>query len=51
MERLEEEKKIALERANRQVDWLKEDFDTTIQRQKEQNQINIDNAHFISSMT
>lgn len=49
--RLEEEKKIALDRANRNVDWLKQDYDTNYERQTKQNQINIDNAHFIASMT
>ena len=49
--RLEEEKKIALDRANRNVEWLKQDYDTNYERQTKQNQINIDNAHFIASMT
>ena len=51
LQRLEEEKKIALDRANRNVEWLKTDYDTNYDRQTKQNEISIDNAHFISSMT
>lgn len=49
--RLDEEKKIALERANRQVDWLKQDFDTSLERQKQQNDINAHNADAIAGRT
>lgn len=49
--RLDEEKKIALERANRQVDWLKQDFDTQLERQKQQNDINAHNADAIAGRT
>ena len=48
MERLEEEKKIALDRANRNVEWLKTDFDTNMERQKQQNDINLHNADFLA---
>lgn len=48
MQRLEEEKKIALDRANRNVERLKQDFDTNLERQKQQNDINLHNADFIS---
>ena len=48
MQRLEEEKKIALDRANRNVEWLKDDFDTNMQRQKQQNDINLHNADFLA---
>ena len=51
MQRLEEEKKIALDRANRNVDRLKEDFDTSIERQKQQNDINAHNADAIAWRT
>lgn len=51
LQRLEEEKKIALERANRNVQWLKEDFDTNIERQKQQNDINAHNADAIAWRT
>lgn len=49
--RLEEEKKIALDRANRNVDWLKQDFDTNLERQKQQNDINAHNADAIAWRT
>ena len=49
--RLDEEKKIALERANRQVDQLTEDFNTSIDRQKQQNDINAHNADAIAWRT
>ena len=48
MERLEEEKRIALERANRNIEWLKEDFNKNYERQKQANEINLHNADFIS---
>jgi hypothetical protein len=48
MARNDEEKKIALERANRQVEWLTEDFNTTLERQKQQNDINAHNADAIA---
>ena len=48
MKRLEEEKKIALDRANRNVEWLKQDFDTNLERQKQQNDINAHNADAIA---
>ena len=48
MQRLEEEKKIALDRANRNVEWLKEDFDTNMERQKQQNEISLHNADFLA---
>lgn len=48
IQRLEEEKKIALDRANRNVERLKQDFDTNLERQKQQNDINLHNADFIS---
>lgn len=51
MKRLEEEKKIALDRANRNVDWLKQDFDTNLERQKQQNDINAHNADAIAWRT
>jgi len=49
--RLEEEKKIALDRANRNVDWLKQDYDTNYERQQEQNDINAHNADAIAWRT
>ena len=48
MARAEEEKKIALDRANRQIEWLKQDFDTNLERQKKANEINAHNADFLS---
>lgn len=48
IQRLEEEKKIALDRANRNVERLKEDFDTNMERQKQQNDINLHNADFLA---
>ena len=51
MKRLEEEKKIALDRANRNVEWLKQDFDTNLERQKQQNDINAHNADAIAWRT
>lgn len=48
MERLEQEKQIVLDRANRNLEWLKDDFDTTMDRQKKQNEINAHNADAIS---
>jgi hypothetical protein len=48
MERLEEEKRIALERANRNIEWLKEDFNKNYERQKQVNEINEHNADFLS---
>lgn len=48
MQRLEEEKKIALDRANRNVERLKDDFDTNMERQKQQNDINLHNADFLA---
>lgn len=48
MARLEEEKKIALDRANRNLERLKEDFDTNMDRQKAQNDINLHNADFLA---
>lgn len=48
LERLEEEKKIALDRANRNIEWLKEDFDKNLERQKQVNEINIHNADMLS---
>ena len=48
MQRLEEEKQIALDRANRNLEWLKEDFDTNMERQKQQNDINLHNADFLA---
>ena len=48
MQRLEEEKKIALDRANRNLERLKEDFDTNMERQKQQNDINLHNADFLA---
>lgn len=48
-ERADEEKRIAIERANQQADRLKEDFDTAMERQKKQNDINSHNAHFLAS--
>lgn len=48
LDRLNEEKKIALDRANRNVDWLKQDYDTNYERQQQQNDINAHNADFIS---
>lgn len=48
MQRLEEEKKIALDRANRNVERLKQDFDTNLERQKQQNDINLHNADFLA---
>lgn len=47
-ERLEEEKRIQLERANRQIEWLKEDFDKNLDRQKKANEINEHNADFLA---
>lgn len=48
MTRLEEEKRIALDRANRNLERLKEDFDTNMERQKAQNDINLHNADFLA---
>ena len=48
MDRAEIEKNIALERANRQVERLKEDFDTAMERQQKANEVNLHNADFIS---
>lgn len=48
LDRAEIEKNIALERANRQVEWLKEDFDTNMERQKKANEVNLHNADFLS---
>lgn len=48
LERLEEEKKIALDRANRNIEWLKEDFDKNMARQKQVNEINAHNADMLS---
>lgn len=48
MERMEQEKEIALERANRQLEWLKEDFNKNYERQKKANEINEHNADFMS---
>lgn len=48
IERLEQEKQIQLDRANRQIEWMKQDFDTQIDRQKKANDINAHNADFIS---
>ena len=51
MQRNDEEKRIALERANRQVERLTEDFNTSIERQKQQNDINAHNADAIAGRT
>lgn len=48
MDRAEIEKNIALERANRQVERLKEDFDTAMERQQKANEVNLHNADFLS---
>lgn len=48
MQRLEQEKKIALDRANREIEWLKQDFDTNLARQKQVNEQNEHNADFMS---
>ena len=48
MQRLEEKKKIAVDRANRNLERLKEDFDTNMDRQKQQNDINLHNADFLA---
>lgn len=48
MERLEKEKEIALERANRSLEWLKEDFDKNYERQKKANEVNEHNADFLA---
>lgn len=48
MDRLEQEKQIQLDRANRQIERLKEDFDKNLDRQKKANEINEHNADFIS---
>ena len=48
MERLEQEKQIQLERANRQIEWMKQDFDTQIDRQRKANEINAHNVDAIS---
>ncbi len=48
IERLEQAKQIQLDRANRQIEWMKQDFDTQIDRQKKANDINAHNADFIS---
>lgn len=50
-QRLDEEKKIALDRANRNVEWLKQDYDTNMERQKKQNDINAHNADAIAWRT
>lgn len=50
-QRLDEEKKIALDRANRNVEWLKQDYDTNMERQKKQNDINEHNADAIAWRT
>lgn len=48
LERARIEKDIALERANRQVEWLKQDFDTNMERQQKANEVNLHNADFLS---
>lgn len=48
IKRLDEDKKIALERANRNAEWHKQDFDTTMQRQRKQNDINAHNADMLA---
>ena len=48
MERIEKEKEIALERANRSLEWLKEDFDKNYERQKKANEVNEHNADFLA---
>ena len=48
LERARIEKDIALERANRQVERLKEDFDTNMERQQKANEVNLHNADFLS---
>ena len=48
LDRAEQEKNIALERANRQLERLKEDFDTNMERQKKANEVNLHNADFLS---
>lgn len=48
LDRAEIEKNIALERANRQVERLKEDFDTNMERQQKANEVNLHNADFLS---
>lgn len=48
LDRAEIEKNIALERANRQVERLKQDFDTNMERQQKANEVNLHNADFIS---
>ncbi|PZM87352.1 MAG: hypothetical protein DLD55_01740 [candidate division SR1 bacterium] len=40
----EEEKNIALERSNRDLEWRKQDFDTNYERQKQINEQNLSNA-------
>lgn len=48
IKKLDEDKKIALERANRNVEWHKQDFDTAMERQKKQNEINAHNADMLA---
>lgn len=48
LERARIEKDIALERANRQVERLKQDFDTNMERQQKANEVNLHNADFLS---
>ena len=51
LDRLNQEKKIALDRANRNVDWLKQDYDTNYERQQQQNDINAHNMDAIAGRT
>lgn len=51
LDRLAEEKKIALDRANRNVEWLKADYDTNYERQVQQNDINAHNMDAIAWRT
>ena len=51
LDRLNQEKKIALDRANRNVEWLKQDYDTNYERQQQQNDINAHNADAIAWRT
>ena len=44
IKRLDEEKDIQLQRANRQVEELKQDYDTNYERAKKQNDLNMVNA-------
>ncbi|MBQ9554057.1 hypothetical protein IJU97_03775 [bacterium] len=50
MARNNEEKQIALDRANQQAQWAYEDYKTNLERQQKVNEINSHNAHMMASV-